>query len=56
MSLFMELEHPSTPLVFPPSSIIPLRTLCPLDRGLRQMGDSWLSFSRLEEGDKACLI
>lgn len=56
MSLFMELEHPSAPLVFPPSSMIPLRTRRPLDWGLRQMGDSWLSFSRLEEGDEACLI
>ena len=56
MSLFMEPEHPSAPLVFPPFSTIPLRTLRPLDRGLRQMGDSWLSFSRLEEGDEACLI
>lgn len=41
-SLLMDPECPS-PLLFPLSSIITLCKLSPLDRGLRQIGESWPS-------------
>lgn len=41
MSLFMEVERST-----PPSSVLILRTVCTLERGLRQIGDSWPSFPR----------
>lgn len=47
ISLFMEAERATSLFVFPPSSVIIFRTICTLERGLRQIGDSWPSFSSL---------